>query len=508
MEYIYSQESARILVVDDERVIRDILSDFLSSEGFRVTTMEDGQSALEELETQPYDLVITDLMMPRMGGIELLEEIKRRKFSLITIIMTGFGTVETSIQAMKQGAHDYILKPFKVDEMLQVIKRALEKQRLEQENIKLKEVMNLYKVSEAMTSTLSLDHILHVVLEVTKSELDAEAVSLILAEPRDFDDQPVSYLVQTLGDQDTDENPFGVIDYDVMLGYFADNPFLVVSGPKAKRFFSSPPTRRYLSSLLSVPLKSRDQVLGIINAYCYKKNYRYTDGHTKLLVILASRAAQAIENARLFENLQRTFRETIQGLVITLEAKDKYTSGHSRRVTEYGVTIAKALNFPPAELEKMEWAGLLHDIGKIGIPDPVLHKGGALSTAEAAKMAEHTIIGERILSHAECLRPVAPLVRAAHERWDGLGYPDGLEGEAIPLASRIVFVCDAFHAMTSDRPYRQALTAAEALDELRAQAGRQFDPRIVEAFARILPTLAGQLEPASALRHASSVGAT
>ena len=486
MEYIYSQESARILVVDDERVIRDILSDFLSSEGFRVTTMEDGQSALEELETQPYDLVITDLMMPRMGGIELLEEIKRRKFSLITIIMTGFGTVETSIQAMKQGAHDYILKPFKVDEMLQVIKRALEKQRLEQENIKLKEVMNLYKVSEAMTSTLSLDHILRVVLEVTKSELDAEAVSLILAEPRDFDDQPVSYLIQTLGDQDTDENPFGVIDYDVMLGYFADNPFLVVSGPKAKRFFSSPPTRRYLSSLLSVPLKSRDQVLGIINAYCYKKNYRYTDGHTKLLVILASRAAHAIENARLFENLQRTFRETIQGLVITLEAKDKYTSGHSRRVTEYGVTIAKALNFPPAELEKMEWAGLLHDIGKIGIRLESLNKPKKITREEHEMFKDHTVMGKQILESIHFLRDIIPLVYHHHEWYDGSGYPEGIKGDKIPLGARVLTVADSYDAMTSDRPYRKAMSPAEAVAELSRYAGIQFDPRVVAVFTKIL----------------------
>ena len=292
--------------------------------------------------------------------------------------------------------------------------------------------------------------------------------------------------MQTLCDQDSEENPFGVIDYDVMLGYFADNPFLVVSGPKAKRFFSSPPTRRYLSSLLSVPLKSRDQVLGIINAYCYKKNYRYTDGHTKLLVILASRAAQAIENARLFENLQRTFRETIQGLVITLEAKDKYTSGHSRRVTEYGVTIAKALNFPPAELEKMEWAGLLHDIGKIGIRLESLNKPKKITREEHEMFKDHTVMGKQILESIHFLRDIIPLVYHHHEWYDGSGYPEGIKGDKIPLGARVLTVADSYDAMTSDRPYRKAMSSEEAVAELNRYAGIQFDPRVVAVFARIL----------------------
>jgi HD-GYP domain-containing protein (c-di-GMP phosphodiesterase class II) len=162
------------------------------------------------------------------------------------------------------------------------------------------------------------------------------------------------------------------------------------------------------------------------------------------------------------------------------------------------VVVGAELGFDEAELRRLRCAGLLHDIGKIGVPQPVLHKNAALSPGDAARMADHTIIGERIVSQAEYLRPVAPLVRASHERWDGHGYPDGLAGEEIPLASRIVFVCDAFHAMTSDRPYRRALPVTEALDELQAQAGRQFDPRVVDAFVRVLPRLIAEPEPARA----------
>ncbi len=260
-------------------------------------------------------------------------------------------------------------------------------------------------------------------------------------------------------------------------------------------------------SLLAVPLVTSGRVTGALAVGTHERR-EFSQRDTSILSTIAAQIAVAVENAATYRKLEDSYLATISALASAMEASDEYTADHADTIASMAVDVGTELGLDDAELRQLRHTGLLHDIGKIGIPDPVLHKSGALSTAEAAKMAEHTIIGERILSHAECLRPVAPLVRAAHERWDGLGYPDGLEGEAIPLASRIVFVCDAFHAMTSDRPYRQALTAAEALDELRAQAGRQFDPRIVEAFARILPTLATQLEPAPALRHASSVGAT
>ncbi|HUT53646.1 MAG TPA: HD domain-containing phosphohydrolase [bacterium] len=486
MEYIYGKENPRILVVDDEKVIRSILSDFLSSEGCVVKSVEDGLAALTELETHPFDLMITDLMMPQMGGIDLLKEVRKRKFELITIIMTGFGTVETAIQAMKQGAYDYILKPFKMDELLQIIKRALEKQRLEQENVKLKEVMSLYKVSEAMTTSLSLEHILQLILETTKSELEADAVNLILEEERDYPSQPTINISHTLCNADDRDELLGDLDYGSLLGWLKDNPFLIVPGAKGRRFFKSPPERKGLSSLLSVPLKVRDKIVGTINVYSYMRNFKYTEGQAKLLIILASRAAQAIENARLFENLQRTFRETIQGLVSTLEAKDKYTSGHSRRVTELAVMIARELKLSPEELEKIEWAGLLHDIGKIGIKLEALNKPEKITREEHEMFKDHCVMGKQILESIHFLRDIVPLVYFHHEWYDGEGYPDGIRGDKIPLGARILAVADSYDAMTSDRPYRKAMNQQKAIKELRRFSGTQFDAGIVEVFVRII----------------------
>src|SRR5947208_1690274 len=178
------EESPRVLVVDDEKVIREILSDFLTMEGYVVRTVEDGSSALRELERRSYNLVISDLKMPGMGGLELLEKISDLKTNVLTVIMTGFGTVETAIEAMKKGAYDYILKPFKIEEVVHVVERGLDRQRLQAENIRLKEAVSIYKISEAIAQSLSIDNILDVILDAVLFEMEADVVTLQLKDPR------------------------------------------------------------------------------------------------------------------------------------------------------------------------------------------------------------------------------------------------------------------------------------------------------------------------------------
>ncbi|HJK90590.1 MAG TPA: response regulator, partial [Polyangiaceae bacterium LLY-WYZ-15_(1-7)] len=163
----------RILVVDDEEVIRDVLADFLSLEEYAVTTAADGESALAELRQSAYDLVLSDLKMPRMGGLELLAALEHERPAPTTVIMTGFGTVETAIEAMKRGAHDYILKPFRVEEVVLTVRRALEKQRLAAENLRLRDSVALYSASERIAGSLSLDAILRTVLESARGSTQA-----------------------------------------------------------------------------------------------------------------------------------------------------------------------------------------------------------------------------------------------------------------------------------------------------------------------------------------------
>jgi diguanylate cyclase (GGDEF)-like protein len=176
-----------------------------------------------------------------------------------------------------------------------------------------------------------------------------------------------------------------------------------------------------------------------------------------------------------------TRRDAIVGLATTLLERDRYTGDHSEAVVKLTVRVAEALALNPDEVARVETAALLHDVGKVGIPDSILHKDGPLDDNEWVLMKEHPVIGERILRAIPGLGGVARIVRHEHERWDGDGYPDGISGDQIPIGSRIILACDAYHAMTSDRPYRKAMSHGEALKDLRKNAGTQFDPQVVEA---------------------------
>ena len=206
----------------------------------------------------------------------------------------------------------------------------------------------------------------------------------------------------------------------------------------------------------------------------------------ELLGGVAHQAKLAISTAEGYASLERTFLATVEALANALEAKDEYTSSHTRWITDMALKVARELGVDQPTLKRVELGALFHDIGKIGVPAEILAKPGPLTPDERHVIESHPNLGERILAPIEQLEQVRPIVRACHERWDGTGYPDRLEGEEIPLEARIIFACDAFHAMTTDRPYRKALPADEALRRLAAAAGSQFDPRVVDVCLRVL----------------------
>jgi diguanylate cyclase (GGDEF)-like protein len=205
-----------------------------------------------------------------------------------------------------------------------------------------------------------------------------------------------------------------------------------------------------------------------------------------LLAGLAQQAKLAIANASSYEGLERTFVSTVEALANALEANDEYTSTHARWITDLSLRVGREFGLDERTLKCLELGALLHDIGKIGIPSDVLSKPGRLTAAERKIVQTHPELGERIIAPIDRLQVVRPIVRHCHERWDGHGYPDGVAGEDIPLESRIIFVCDAYHAMTTDRPYRRRLSHREAVRRLAEGAGSQFDPRVVEVALRVL----------------------
>lgn len=197
---------------------------------------------------------------------------------------------------------------------------------------------------------------------------------------------------------------------------------------------------------------------------------------------LAFQAAADIENARLYDSLKETFLTTVHILAETIEKRDPYTGGHIKRVMNYSMAVGKELGLPELEMEHLELAAVLHDIGKIGIKDCVLLKKRRLTADEFEDIKMHPIYAEEILDHIKHLRGVIPGVKHHHERYDGSGYPEQLKGDSIDIIARIISVVDAFDAMTTDRPHRKKMDLASAFGELRENSGTQFDPRVVEAF--------------------------
>lgn len=236
------------------------------------------------------------------------------------------------------------------------------------------------------------------------------------------------------------------------------------------------------SSILCVPLMAGERLMGTVCARDKLSGEEYLAGDAKVVGAIGAQAATAISNAMLFGDVKTLFLGTVRSLASAVDAKDPYTLGHSQRVTQYAMVLARELGLPASEVEDLQLAALLHDVGKIGLPDEILLKAGKLTSEEWEQVRKHPIWGEEILRPIKQLRRVASWIRHEHERWNGSGYPDGLRGGAIPMPSRIIAVADAFDALTSDRSYRKAVSVDEAVDILQCAAGTEYDPEVIAVF--------------------------
>ncbi|MBW2618912.1 MAG: HD domain-containing protein, partial [Deltaproteobacteria bacterium] len=261
-----------------------------------------------------------------------------------------------------------------------------------------------------------------------------------------------------------------------------------------------------------LPLTARGKIIGILAADSTGSAPAASSPEEDFLNGFANQVALAMENASMYQKLRDTFLSTIQALALAIEAKDHYTRGHSDRVTAYSVELARAIGLDETKTEQIRSMCLLHDIGKIGIELRILHKNGRLVGDEISVIRRHPLIGETIVQPLNLSPEEVSVVRNHHERFDGLGYPDGLKGEAVPLQVRVIALCDAYDAMTSDRPYRKALPVEEVLSELEREAGKQFDPQLVSVFTEQVRTqqlgvhaASEVLPPASSLASMSNL---
>jgi putative nucleotidyltransferase with HDIG domain len=331
---------ARVLIADDEEEIRAVLSELLGR-SYDCAAVASAEEALASLRAAPFDLVVSDIMMGGMSGVEMIPHVRRLAPDAVVVMISGVQTVESAIGALRAGAFDYIMKPFDIRHVEAVVSRALEHQSLR----------------------------------------------------------------------------------------------------AAKRRYEN-----YLEEMVARRTEELDRALS---------------------------------------SLEDAYRTTLRALTAALEARDSETHGHSERVVNFSLRLGRELGLDAEGLRALEFGSLLHDIGKIGVPDSILRKPSKLSAAEWEKMRHHPLHGQKILRGIKFLEGASRVVAEHHEKWDGTGYPRGLRGEEIDLNARIFAVADAFDAMVSDRVYRRGRSYEEAAAELDDFAGTQFDPAVVAAFRRV-----------------------
>jgi len=346
---------------------------------------------------------------------------------------------------------------------------------------KLEQLNALLKLSSLINSVLDTSEIRKYAIEAAMSLLNTEAGSLILIDQKTGN----LYFEVALGDKSDRIKEVILKKGQGLAGWVAEKgeAIIVHNVQSDHRFFQDADTKSNFSTrdMVCVPVTSKDHVLGVLQAI-NKKNGIFDDDDKEVLLSLADQVAIAIENANLYQELKDTFYGTAKALAETIEKRDPYTGGHVKRVTRYSLIIGKALGLPKKDLEDLSLAATLHDIGKIGVRDDVLLKAGRLDDQEFKKMIRHTEYGAEILGPVKQLKNVIPGVRNHHERVDGQGYPDNLKDTQIPLIAKIIAVADTFDAITTNRPYRKALSSQNAFEELKKNAGIQFDKIIVDTF--------------------------
>lgn len=655
-----SEPKGRILVVDDEIELTNALVEMLNKQSYQAIGFTDGNKALERLKQESFDILLADLMMPAIDGITLLKSALQIDPNIVGLIMTGQGTVQTAVDAMKSGAFDYILKPFKLNAVLITLAKSLEVRRLRMENITLRETVSIYELGQLVSSTLDSRAIAHKTAEAVRQQSDADEVSILVPvtggeemvvvaasggdreflvdqrvpkantiagwvannqemltlegevmderfspayprpeiiraislpmvlnknligvmnvnitnKPRNLSEGQIRGL-QTLANiaasalenarlyQETEERLRRLdalrridlaisssmdirISLDVLLDQVhthlkVDASSVLLMDPASNDFYAAAtrgfrslaasrmrvrmgsgcvgraaverrtvpasdldelkedplltqlPVDEEIQFIAATPLISKGAVEGVL-VVLQRSPFTPSEDWYSFLEILAGQAAIAINNARLFENLQITnqqlimaYSETIEGWSRALDLRDQETEGHTQRVTEMSLRLARSMNvFSDEELTYFRWGALLHDIGKMGVPDQILLKPEKLTEKEEAIMRMHPEFAFRLLNSITFLRRALDIPHYHHEWYDGTGYPEGLKGEQIPLAARIFAIVDVWDALCSDRPYREGWSDDKVIRYLKKQTGTQFDPKVVDAFLKVL----------------------
>ncbi len=354
--------------------------------------------------------------------------------------------------------------------------------KLRQIEEKVERLALLSRLGQILNSTLDHKEIRRRAMEAATQLMRAEVGSLLLVD----EGKRRLYFEVALGDREEDIKTISLKFDEGIAGWVAQNgkPLIVNSPNKDPRFFKGVDERTEFKTrnIICVPVRVKEKTVGVLEAVNKQERGGFNKEDLSLFISLADQVAIALDNSRLYQELEEMFFQTTDSLADAIEKRDPYTGGHTQRVTQYSLAIAKYLPLKPSERKWLRITSVLHDIGKVGIEDRILRKPDRLSPEEFEKIKRHCDIGVDIIDHVRQLRESIPGVKFHHEQLDGKGYPNGLKGEEIPVLARIVAVADTFDAMTTDRPYRKAMEKEAAVEELKRCCGTQFDEEVVEAF--------------------------
>ncbi len=472
----------KILVVDDEEGIREICKEALRDNGYDVIVAEDGEQAAKILNSvDDIDIVLSDLNMPKMDGMALIEYINKFNLDVGLIVMTGFGTIETAVEVMKKGALDFIPKPFYLSHLLFKIEQALDRRKEKKRRERLNKLVRILKLNKDLNAKIELQSLLNEFLFHVERTFSPDGAVIFLSTNGTFSAQRISgvFKKQThlLGEIK------GVVDY---IARSLKSVIFIPGKLEDIELSSKGILNNFEYQLLATPLIAKSGLIGIVLLVRKKENMPFNEEDLQLLTVFASQTAAIIENSKLYGRVVEINREIIRSLAKAVEAKDSYTKGHSDQVARYAVKLGRRLKLSSNELDNLYWAGIVHDVGKIGIPDSILNKPGKLTQEEFDLMKQHPVIGREILSEVDSLKPILPVMYHHHERIDGKGYPDGIKDEQIPFLSKIISVVDAYDAMTSDRAYRKAMDIKKAVEILEQGSGTQWSEDLVKEWISIL----------------------
>ena len=480
-------QKEKILVIDDEEFILQLSRDILSKINYDVKAISDGNAGIQLIKNEKFDLLLTDIKMPEISGLDIIRQVRTSNKEIPIIVITGHGTLDIAINALRLGAQGFILKPFTPIELGTAVAEALEKTRLLRENIRMRTLMPLFEVSKEIISEIDSKRLFKSIVKIAVRETHADRAFLCLID-------------EATGNISMEEN-YG-ISPDFLRNFqerYGDKimkrivkekkSLLITPEGNLPAGFDEIAIIEDMFLSIYMPLTIRGKCIGIIYLDRIGSEHPFTPSEVEFVSVLSGQAAAAIENARLYEKIEQSYLSMIVTLSGVVEARDLYTDKHMKDIAEYSVEIARKLNLCDNDIENIRKAALLHDLGKICVPDHILMKPDKLSDEEMDVIRMHPLNGAKILDSIEPIKDTREIIKHHHECFDGSGYPDGLKGETIPLGARIIAVADAFGAMTTTRPYRNALSVDEAVNELKKFSGTQFDPKIVEIFISLLREL-------------------